>query len=266
MFARFKLNLDMNDLRLHKEFDRYKNNQFKKINKIVHSSLDKYLIIDGSLDASEIENDWFPNVDAHIFLSHSHEDEQAVICFAGFLYENYGIKSFIDSTVCGYANEILNQIDKEYCVKEEKKGGGYTYDYDKRNQSTAHVHMLLQGALAKMINKCECLMVVNTPASLKVSEIGKETTTSSPWIYSELLMANTFPRRNLEDHNTAVSNESFSVSENFDLKINYKVGLEKFVDINLNEIIESANKVNKKDARSVLDRLYVDKGILLKNN
>ena len=229
--------------------------------RIIHSSLDKYLSLDGSLDATAIEADWFPGVNAQVFLSHSHQDKDAVLRFAGFLYQNYRITSFIDSTVWGYANDLLKQIDDKYCVQCTKPNGGHTYDYDKRNYSTAHVHMMLQGALAKMINRCEALIFINTPNSLDMKDIGKESATSSPWIYSELLMANTFPARNPQYYEI-LKEERDDSFEHFDLHVKYRVGLQDFVDISLNDIQNSAKKVASKTARKVLDQIYLDKGIM----
>lgn len=74
----------------------------------VRQNLNKYLLQDGSLDATAIEEDWFPEIKANVFLSHSHADEKAVISFANYLYQEYGITSFIDSIVWGYADDLLN--------------------------------------------------------------------------------------------------------------------------------------------------------------
>lgn len=49
--------------------------------------------------------------------------------------------------------------------------------------------MLLNVALLNMINRCECLFFLNTPNSFNAKQEIKNTT-FSPWIYSELSMAN----------------------------------------------------------------------------
>ena len=263
MFAKFNLELNKDNLAFNKIFDIWGLGQYEKHKQEIHHALDKYLIDDGYLDASKIEEDWFPSVNTQVFLSHSHQDEEDVIRLAGFLFENYGITSFIDSTIWGYANNLLKQIDDKYCVKKGKKSDGFTYDYDKRNQSTAHVHMILQGALAKMINRCEALVFVNTPSSLKPADLGDDKTTASPWIYSELLMANTFPARPPEYYGILKDKRHDDFLEHFDLKVNYRVGLTDFVDINLDDIQKSASKTTKKTARAVLDQIYLDKGLMV---
>ena len=65
--------------------------------RMVEKQLDKYLSSTGELQAVEIENDWFPTVNADVFLSHSHKDEKQIIALAGELRSEYGLRSFIDS-------------------------------------------------------------------------------------------------------------------------------------------------------------------------
>ena len=261
MFAKFNMKLDRDDLKFNEAFQNIGLGMFLTQESSIHTSLDKYLSPDGSLDAAAVETDWFPSVNAQVFLSHSHQDKDVVLRFAGFLSHNYGITSFIDSTVWGYANDLLKQIDNKYCVQSTKPSGGHTYDYDKRNYSTAHVHVMLQGALAKMINRCEALIFINTPNSLNTKDVGKESTTSSPWIYSELLMANTFPARSPQYYEILKAERTDSF-EHFSLDVKYKVGLQSFVEISLNDIQDSANKAVRKTARKVLDQIYLDKGLM----
>lgn len=261
MFAKFNLKLNKDELMNYKQFQIYGLEQYKQHNKLVHVELDKYLSEDGFLNASDIEDDWFPEVDANVFLSHSHQDENAVIQIAGFLYKEYGITCFIDSTVWGYANDLLKKIDDKYCVQLKGNNGSKTYSYDKRNQSTAHVHMILQGALAKMINRCEALFFINTPRSLITSNLCDKNTTASPWIYSELLMANTFPAREPSYYGILKSKRSNNVFGHSDFNMKYEVGLSEFVNIDLSDIQQSASKVMNKSPRFILDQLYLDKGL-----
>ena len=242
MFARFKLNLhdwEITTSSLYEsEYETFSNAYETKISRALYD----YLSPNGKLDASKIENDWFPKINANVFLSHSHKDEDKVKALAGMLYKKYGIKSFIDSTVWGYAYNLLGEIDEEYCESTKNNHGGNSYSYKKRNQSTAHVHLLLQGALAKMINDCECIIFVNTPNSLNVSDISNENLTSSPWIYSELLM------------------DEYLEQAGFD--IDYKFYLEGFKEINLNDFQKAFDTHGIKSARSVLNQLYLNKGLI----
>ena len=265
MFAKYNLKLRADDLKYNGEFYETGNKIFNAHKTIVAEDLKPYISPDGSLDASAIEDDWFPGIVADVFISHSHKDECAVIRLAGFLQKSYGITSFIDSTVWGYANDLLKEIDDKYCVQSIKPSGGHTYDYDHRNQSTAHVHMILQGALAKMINKAECLIFVNTPNSLTVRNIGEGDMTSSPWIYSELLMADTFPARKAEEYRIAKAERDDSIFEHSALDVKYKVNLKGFMDLDLNDIQTAGSKVKSRTARNVLNQLYLDTGLIEKN-
>ena len=263
MFARLNLQLNNDDITLDKVSYICVTQQQKACERIVRSVLDKYLSKDGYLDASVIEKDWFPDLKAHVFLSHSHRDVDLAIRLAGYLRAKFGIETFIDSAVWGYANELLKHIDEVYCVHSKKPNGGFVYDYELRNLSTAHVHLILQGALAKMINCCEALVFLNTPNSLLVSDICDLTEIASPWIYSELLMANTFPIRDLSYYREQKNIRTKDVFAHSDLRIKYKVNLTDFVNVELEDFRVAAAKTSIKTACNILDQLYLDKGLII---
>ncbi len=58
------------------------------------AALEKYINVDGSLEASKIEEDWFTPIRSHIFLSHSHDDEEMVKQLAGYLKHTYALIKF----------------------------------------------------------------------------------------------------------------------------------------------------------------------------
>ena len=132
---------------------------------VIHENLREYICNRDLLDGSLMASDWFPEIEADIFLSHSHTDEKFVVSFAGWLYQLFGVRAFVDSMVWGYSNDLLKIIDDEYCLKSSG-----SYSYDKRNYSTSHVHMMLSMALTKMIDKCESVFFINTPNSVSVSK------------------------------------------------------------------------------------------------
>ncbi|MCB9190033.1 MAG: hypothetical protein H6599_12230, partial [Flavobacteriales bacterium] len=67
--------------------------------KIIKGSLDKFRFDeDGIIDGTVMQQEWFPEIEADIFISHSHKDEQVAIGLAGFLNKVHGLSSFIDST------------------------------------------------------------------------------------------------------------------------------------------------------------------------
>ncbi|WP_317327309.1 hypothetical protein [Turicibacter sanguinis] len=141
---------------------------------------------------SNLSKDWFPEIDCDVFLSHSHKDDKLVTGIVGFFHECFNIQVFVDSYVWRYCNDLLKQLDDKYCRNQN------LYDYDKRNYSTSHVHMMLATSLNAMINKAECIIFLETENSLDVQHI-IENGTSSPWIYYELIATKltqlTFPKR-----------------------------------------------------------------------
>jgi len=158
----------------------------KKTSDSLESQLDRFEQVGVHLDADFIMKNWFPDTAQHVFISHSHSDEKQVIMLCGWLSDRFGINSFVDSKLWGYSNKLLKIIDNKF----SKSIVGTTYDYDKRNISTSHVHVMLMSSLIKMIDKAECLLFVNTESSVAMNEGVNEEKTLSPWIYSELSVSN----------------------------------------------------------------------------
>lgn len=161
---------------------------YEKHRQEVHDCLEKYITEDGIINGTDLKEHWFSISKKEIFISHSHSDINKVKAFAGWLYECFGLEAFIDSCSWGYCDDLLNRIDKKYCYKP-KKG---TYDYNLRNYTTSHVHMMLSTALTEMIDKTECIIFFNTPNSINLAteldKIKNKERTISPWIYHELSM------------------------------------------------------------------------------
>lgn len=127
--------------------------QFSRNKTRIERTLKGFVGVDGILDGTKLQENWFPQVDADIFISHSHKDEKRAIALAGWIQEIFGLKVFIDSCIWEYSENLLRLIDNHYCLNSDKK----SYSYEKRNQSTSHVHMMLSSALTMMIDKAECL-------------------------------------------------------------------------------------------------------------
>lgn len=79
---------------------------------MVREQLDQLIDSDGAFNAKLAEEDWFPSVEAHIFISHSHKDESKALQVAGWLKQQFGISAFIDSSVWGCGDDLLRQIDE----------------------------------------------------------------------------------------------------------------------------------------------------------
>lgn len=236
---------------------------YKENGEKIKNSLDDFYLNNNVIDGRNLKELWFPNIKADVFLSHSHADEQDTIAFAGFLKIEFGFDCFIDSTVWGYASHLLREIDDKYC----KHSNEVSYDYDKRNYSTSHIHMMLNMSLLEMIDSTECVIFVHTPNSIEQAVTTINSGTYSPWIYSELNMTKYIrinpPKRFLEK--TASNQEKRFEVINESLKIIYDVEspLDNLIDLNKEHInmLLNARKFNKANyIESInhqnLDRLY----------
>jgi hypothetical protein len=235
---------------------------FKELENMTIKQLDKYVGINGVINGSELQNDWFREIDSHIFISHSHTDAKLAIALSGYLYTQHKVKCFVDSCIWGYSNNLLKEIDDKYC----KNPNNNTYNYETRNFSTSHVHMMLSSALNKMIDKCESLFLINTPNSLETSDIQKET--YSPWIYAEILTSKLIEKKVPLRHlriGLERKKETFSKAENLNesLKIKYKLDLDHLTDLSEEEIISWCS-ISTKNPENALDNLYKYKPALQK--
>ncbi|GKV70601.1 hypothetical protein NCCP2716_30990 [Sporosarcina sp. NCCP-2716] len=186
----------------------------------INKNLENYLYQGTStINGNSLESDWFPEVNADVFLSHSHVDEENAIAFAGWLKEVFGLTVFIDSCVWGHSNELLKSIDDKYCLNPS----GNMYDYNKRNYSTSHVHMMLSMALSKMMDRAELVIFMATDNSIQPVSKTISHTTKSPWIYNELVMTNLIrkinPNRPIEE---AFEKRAFNEAKRLDVA--YDVG------------------------------------------
>jgi hypothetical protein len=217
----------------------------------VMSELEGFALVDGALDGSAIQSNWFPQIKFHIFLSHSHSDEKIAITFAGFLKKNLGIDVFIDSCLWGYSNDLLRMIDNKYCLISYNG----TYSYSKRNFSTSHVHMMLLTALTMMIDNSECIFFLNTPNSLNTKDVIQQTV--SPWIYSELTISRLIQKKKPSRHIKVRIEDSLQKSiENFDMGIKYTVDTSHFRELTIEEFQSWIEESENSPRLHPLDVLY----------
>jgi len=232
------------NLLLEKNF--FSGDYFKRLQKVGLESLscqkttivekiNSFVRVGGSLDGSMMKANWFPKIEADIFISHSHKDEELALALAGWLRETFGLTAFIDSCVWGYANELLKMIDDAYCYKTETN----TYNYQKRNYSTSHVHMMLSVALTQMIDNTECLFFLNTPNSITPNTIINQT--ESPWIYSEIAATRLIRKRSRKEYRLKRMVESFSEGGRPTLRIRYDIPVDHLTDID-NSVLSTWGK------------------------
>lgn len=238
---------------------------YKKLQDSVQPRLKNYVLPEGTLDGNKIINDWFPEVESHIFLSHSHQDLKNAVYIAGILYSKFNILTFIDSTVWGYCNELLKLIDNKYCKNESDE----IYDYNKRNYSTSHVHLMLSSSLNKMIDNSEAIFFLNSSNSVSTRTITEKT--NSPWIFSEInsskIIRKKTPIRLRRLTKSFSDTVILSESKRSQLKIEYELELSHFTDLSLFQFNNWVSS-NCNDYEDALDELYrqhpIDSKFLIK--
>ena len=211
----------------------------------IEGIINSFIDDDGFLDGSKMQANWFPQIKADVFISHSHKDEELALALAGWLRKTFGLTAFIDSCVWGYANDLLKMIDNKYCYQKATKTYSYqkatkTYSYQKRNYSTSHVHMMLSVALTQMIDNTECLFFLNTPNSITPDTIINQT--ESPWIYSEIAATRLIRKRSRKEYRLKRMVESFSEGGSPTLRIRYDIPVAHLTDID-NSVLSNWRKV-----------------------
>lgn len=147
--------------------------------KLIHESLEYVSLENQYIDGTKIQDDWFPEVDANVFISHSGKDEELAIKLANFLNNEYGVKSFVDSQVWGYFPDLMRKLDSGCDYRNNK------VDLSKYDKCSTHVHNMLSIALAKMIQKCDFFIFLDTCNSRD----SQTNMIESPWIYFELSLS-----------------------------------------------------------------------------
>lgn len=264
MYRGFNLELEIDRCVLPlSDFISYKmrdKNQFPK--------LDSFSILKkGTLDGNEIIKEWFPNnIKYHIFLSHSHKDEDLALKIAYLLKERHKLKVFVDSDIWGNSIELLKRINYKYCIVEKDKDKTL-YDYDKCNYSASHVYLMLMNSLNIMIDRCEALFFLNTPNSillednLDLDNLNDLDRTLSPWIFSELqtseIIRKKVPKRLLSKETRLFSENKdlISLNESYQFWIEYQAKLDHLTDISQDDFLKWING-NYNNPNSALDGLY----------
>lgn len=206
----------------------YRNDVYENINEESKNTLEKY-IVNNDINVSKLENDWFKTSNARIFISHSHKDKELAICFSNFLKEKLNVESFIDSCVWKNVNDLLEDLNNKYSIIENSKN----YYHEKAKEAAQHAYMILNVALQKQINKCDCVIFINTDNSISKNANNGISITKSPWIYSELSFINILQYNKLNNRSKRL-NEDFA----------YKVNLQNAKQIDLLDIEKISRVIN----------------------
>jgi hypothetical protein len=215
--------------------------------------LDDFAIRNGTLDGTAIQENWFPQIEADVFISHSHSDERLAVIFSTLLHDCFGLSTFIDSCIWGYSTKLLKLIDNKYCKNIDED----TYNYTKRNFSTSHVYMMLSTALMMMVDNCECIFFLDTPNAVNTKDVIQRT--QSPWIYSEInisrLIKKRRPERMRNIHDSLIKSQGSTYSENFSLNVEYELNTSHFSSLSLDDFDRWKKNYDKVKGNS-LDVLY----------
>lgn len=220
--------------------------------------LQKY-VIDGIADGTKIEKDWFPQIEADIFISHSHADEKLAKGLAGWLYDSFGLNCFIDSCVWGYADDLLDMINDDYSDRQNKPTGGCVYDHEKCNTASKHVNTVLTIALHKMIDKSEVTFLLNTSNSISRYSDVYQQATYSPWIYSEIVCTQIVRRKPISEYRNKIYLEHYFENSEFrndGFSAAYGISLEHLKEIKVTDLYEWKNLYDKHNTTYPLDCLY----------
>lgn len=221
---------------------------YKEHNQIIANQIDSFVLGNGTIDGSEMQSNWFPTINAEVFISHSHKDLGLAKALAGCLKIEFGLNSFIDSSVWGYSNDLLKQIDEKYCKK-----GNNLYSYEYRNFSTSHVHMMLASALTMMIDQAEVLFFLNTPQSLSSNDIKNKT--MSPWIYFELATSRFIRKPVPKRLQSEALRESYSIVKTANPDIEYTMDFSEFIELREDQLKYWVDRSRSKGIRA-LNTLY----------
>lgn len=211
------------------EIERLRNNNILRndyvnnVKETIANQLEKILMPkSGIIDGDNLKGLIFPtegwNFD--VFISHSHNNVVQAKKLAAYLSREKNRTPFLDDFIWGSADNLLREIDEKFCMHST----GKSFNYNKRNFSTSHVHTMLSMAIFEMIARCKTFIFIESNDSLDFNALKDENRrTLSPWLYQELQYA-----RMLSIMTKRIINESRMFSIGGQLKISYGVDLDDF--------------------------------------
>ena len=241
MYYGYRVDLETFDTKdLINKFFEIGNNSFIQNKAKIETNIQRYSNDKGVLDAAKIEEDWFPHIDTDIFISHSSADTKCAIAFAGLLKNYFGLNAFVDSCLWAHSDKLLKIIDDTY----SKHTDPTMYSYEKRNNSTSHVHTILSMALAKMISNTHCFMFIGSENSVHIKDLENSIQTLSPWIYLELQLSKMLKRE--KEYDTDTNFDSSQKQASAGVFMTHKVDFSHLTLLTANDINTWSEK-NKTD-------------------
>ncbi|WP_052510621.1 hypothetical protein [Pseudomonas sp. W15Feb9B] len=142
-----------------------------------------YLVDSVTIDAKKVIDLLFPEVNADVFISHSHKDVSLATQLAIDISNTKGMGVFVDSCVWGSSSKLLKIINDRFC----KIPGSSNYDYEKVMRTSSHVNMILTTALQRMMDSASNFIFLDSESSLIQGKFWEdEVRTDSAWIHMEL--------------------------------------------------------------------------------
>lgn len=235
---------------------------YDNVESTVKKQITENTIINSYRNGSKLQDEWFPKLDDkkfHVFISFSGKDIEPVKKFVCWLKQTFNLDCFVDAIYWRYSNDLLKKLDNEWCKTDEGSSG---YNYDSRNFTTSNVHCMLSMALMQMIDKCECVLFVDSDNSIKYKKGDSVGQTTSPWIYEELSFVQYIQRREpVRSKPIYESRQFFSNTEN--LSLTYDVNMKQLTAlsaVDFNKLKQYAYTSNLR-GEAVLDGLYKMKPI-----
>lgn len=264
MLHKFNLKIDNNSLEsklLNEKINSYnslsynygQDNLIKEIKSILDIDEEKMEV---KIKHNDIINNWFPESDCHIFMSHSHKDKNIAIKIANYLYENYKIKTFIDSYFWQFVDDAIYEINSNY--SKNPKPNEHLLRYDSCLRVGTNFYLTLSNALMDTIDKSDCCLFLNTDNS--ISNINSESeSTYSPWIYTELNILDKIRKNPHKDRGIRVGNENLvekaaalsakKINESYNFDVEYEVNptsrLPNISENIIEKILTSPNEIIK---------------------
>ena len=185
MFRAYEIDLDEIDSLIHKESTNSIYEKTPEIQSILSSIKHTVFVKKNFFDGQALLNEFFPQVECPVFLSHSGQDIDKVRQFAHWLKNNFRINAFIDSDLWGGIEKLQTTMrnninDTTNCsVKKTNKKPTHIHKYS----LDEHTYVMLCHALTRTINSTECFIFLKSSNSTTTDD---SKVTRSPWIFYEL--------------------------------------------------------------------------------
>ena len=226
-------------------YNLFSSNRTRMNHAIDHFQMSDFILPNGVVDGSRLQEYWFPRIKADVFISHSHQDEKLALALAGWLYETFRLVPFVDSCAWGYFDELSEQLFKGAVQANDPQEHKALEDTIR-----SHVHTMLNGAIREMIDITECLFFLNTSNSIHGDGM-----TQSNWIQSELDIAKRIRKRPKEEKQPLLG--LLRPVECIFFLVSYKAPVNHLTRIDSDRLMKwSACSLKSNTPSEHLDRLY----------